>query len=261
MKFQLYVMIISLNFGCSGQSDNSNASNGNVYKNKVDTLPIATANIRRIQNLTQLSVVDNAETYEMTKRKIEIQRSQIKANDIKIDSVRKLFTTSLLHNIIPFWEGTKWSFEGHTSEPQTATIACGYFVSTTLQDIGLNLNRYKFAQQSPIDEANILALNSEVKEFSEESPANNILKIKNYLKEGIHFIGFDENHVGYILKDQDDLYLIHSNYIDGVGVEIEEIEQSEVFQSYFKFYIVELSTNERLLHYWINDKKLDIILK
>lgn len=263
MKIQIYIFILTLNFGCSGQSENSNSTKVNVSKNEIEISPKldSTESNNRIQNLKQLSKVGRSETYEMTKRKIEIQRSQLKSNKLKIDSIGKLFKESLLNKIIPFWEGTEWSFEGHTSEPKSGKIACGYFVSTTLQDIGLNLNRYKFAQQNPINEAKSLALNTEVKEISEELTSDNISAIKNYLKEGIHFIGFNESHVGYILKEHDDLYLIHSNYINAVGVEIEQIEKSEVFNSFSKFYIVELSTNERLLDHWKNEEQIEIIIK
>ena len=146
-----------------------------------------------------------------------------------------------------------------TSKPQKGTIACGYFVSTTLLDVGLNLNRYKLAQQSPINEAKSLAVNSTVKVFSEESVSANIAAINLYLKEGIHFIGFDESHVGYILKEDDQLYLIHSNYFDAMGVTIELIENSEVFKSYNRFYIVELSTNNSLLKYWTNNTLIEIL--
>ena len=183
------------------------------------------------------------------------------SKEITLDSISKIFQKSLVNKIIPFWEGTKWTFEGHTSKPKTGSIACGYFVSTTLQDIGINLNRYKLAQQSPKNEAKSLAVNSTVKVFSEESVSVNIAAINQYLKEGIHFIGFDESHVGYILKEKNQLYLIHSNYIDAMGVIIEPIENSEVFKSYNRFYIVELSTNNSLLNYWINKTPIEIFIK
>ena len=132
-------------------------------------------------------------------------------------------------------------------------------MSTTLLDVGLNLNRYKLAQQSPINEAKSLAVNSTVKVFSEESVSANIAAINLYLKEGIHFIGFDESHVGYILKEKNQLYLIHSNYIDAIGVTIEPIENSGVFASYNRFYIAELSTNNSLLNYWTNNTLIEIL--
>lgn len=259
MKIQICILILILNFGCSGQSNKSDNSSQEEVEIPLNQDLSSIDN--RIQNLKQLSKVEGSATYEATKQKIEIQRNKLESDNLRIDSIGKMFEESLLYKVIPFWEGTEWSFEGHTSKPKLGKIACGYFVSTTLQDIGLNLNRYKLAQQSPINEAKSLSINTEVKEISEESTAKNISTIKDYLEEGIHFIGFDESHVGYIIKKNDELYLIHSNYVNSVGVEIEHIEKSEVFSSYSKFYIVQLSTNENLLNYWKTNKKIEVVKK
>src|SRR5690606_907796 len=75
-----------------------------------------------------------------------------------LDSVMEVFTLKLLNEIIPYWYGTEWDFEGHTAIPNEGKIACGYFVSTTLRDMGLNINRYKLAQQHGLNEARTIAL-------------------------------------------------------------------------------------------------------
>lgn len=263
MKTLMYVLILILNSGCSRQSGNSNPKLANLPSSEIESVreTESDTNKNQIPDLQKLSIVNKSVAYETIKQEIETQRNQMGAKNLQIDSIRKIFEESLVNKIIPFWEGTEWSFEGHTSKPKSGKIACGYFVSTTLRDIGLNLNRYKLAQQSPINEARSLSLDTEIKEISEQSKADNILAIKKYLKEGIHFIGFDESHVGYILKKEGELYLIHSNYIHAVGVEIEHIEESEVFDSYRKYYIVQLSTNERLLNYWQNKTQIEIIQK
>jgi len=262
MKLQIYLAIVFLYLGCSGQSEKPvpekpiiSSQNQTELTNK-DSQPSTGV---RINDLKELSTVQESDDYEAVKNLIERERSQLDAKGLQVDSVGKLFKESLLNKIIPFWEGTKWSFGGHTSIPKTGKIACGYFVSTTLKGIGLNLNRYKFAQQSPINEAKSLALNTEVKEFSEGSVLKDIAAINEYLGEGIHFIGFDQNHVGYILKEKNNLYLIHSNYLDAVGVVIEPIEESVVFSSYSKFYVVELSTNEGLLDSWKRKIPIQIV--
>lgn len=54
-------------------------------------------------------------------------------------------------------------------------------------------------------------------------------------------------------------HLLHSNYLDFKGVQIEQMEQSAVFKSYSRFYITELSTNETLLRSWITGKEIPII--
>ena len=167
----------------------------------------------------------------------------------------------LVRKVIPFWEGTEWSFEGHTSKPQQGSIACGYFVSTTLRDVGLNINRYRLAQQSPINEAKSLSLGSEILEIEEYDKTKRIATIKNQLEEGIHFVGFDASHVGYIFKQGDELYLIHSNYMIPSGVGIEHVDDSTVFDSFDHLYIVPLSTNETLLRYWTENKPIEVIQK
>lgn len=258
---QIYLLLICFNIGCSGQSDNSNPETL-VIPQKVMEIPIGTEKNESkniIHNLEQLRIIEESKNYKTVKQEILTERNQLGSLELDMDSIGTIFKRSLLNKIIPFWEGTEWSFEGHTSKPKLGKIACGYFVSTTLQDIGLNLNRYRLAQQSPINEAKSLAISTEIKEYNESTELKNISAIKEELKDGIHFIGFDQSHVGYNLKQNEDLYLIHSNYINAEGVEIERINESEVFKSYSKYYIVELSTNEDLLNHWKNNKRIEII--
>ena len=263
MKIQISLLILCLSLGCLSPSENSNAEIVNLAPKKVEASRETQQHQKKnpLLHLQQLSINQDSDDYETVKKQIEFKRNQLAVNNLPIDTISKIFKESLLNRIIPFWEGTAWSFEGHTSSPKSGKIACGYFVSTTLQDIGLHVNRYKLAQQSPINEAKSLAINVAVKEFSEGLTSDNISGINNYLKEGIHFIGFDESHVGYILKEKGKLYLIHSNYIGAVGVVIEPIEASEVFKSFRKFYLVELSTNKHLLNYWLDKKNIKIIKK
>ena len=204
---------------------------------------------------------DSLKTYGSVKALIGEVRGDLNTKELSIDSLSTLFKVSLVNRILPYWEGTEWSFEGHTSIPKTGKIACGYFVSTTLNHLGLNLNRYRLAQQSPINEAKSLALDLKVIEIAENSKEENIAEIRKTLKDGIHFIGFDRSHVGYILKENKQLYLIHSNYISSQGVIIEPIEESEVFASYNRFYLTELSTNKTLLKRWVNGEKIEVINK
>ncbi len=74
-----------------------------------------------------------------------------------------------------------------------------------------NLNRYKFAQQLPINEAKTLNLEKPLLEIYNSSTVERIKTLEITLKEGIYFIGFDQNHVGYIHKKAGQLFIIHSN--------------------------------------------------
>ncbi|WP_298539385.1 hypothetical protein [uncultured Aquimarina sp.] len=256
MSKLILVIFILMHFGCIGQ--NGKGASNMPENSTTQVIDVTKKNF--IQTLKELkSENDSLKSYELVKSQIKNEKLKLKNKEISIDSLSNVFKHSLINRIIPFWEGTEWSFEGHTSIPRKGKIACGYFVSTTLKHTGLNLNRYKLAQQSPVNEAKSLALNTKVIEIAESSIEENILMIHKSLKNGIHFIGFDASHVGYILKENEELYLIHSNYMDYKGVEIEKIEDSPVFASYNMFYLAEISTNEQLLKSWITGKEIPIV--
>ncbi len=126
--------------------------------------------------------------------------------------------------------------------------------------MGLNLNRYKLAQQSPINEAKSLAMGNDLIEITETNPEECIKKIRNMkLNDGIYFLGFDSSHVGYLYKKNDKIFIIHSNFLSSEGVIIEKIEESEVFLLFNHFYIAEISTNEDLLIRWSTNEKIKIV--
>lgn len=162
--------------------------------------------------------------------------------------------TILIDQIIPNWYGTKWSFEGHTEIPKSGNIACGYFVSTTLRDAGFKLNRYKLAQLNPLEEAKIMSCGETITTIKNSS----LTELKKHfltLKDGIYFIGLDF-HVGYILKEQQNVYIIHSNYINKQGVVKENIEKSKAASS-STYYIVPISNNQKLIKKWILNQSLN----
>jgi len=257
-------LILFTFLSCNAQTKNDDAKN-NIVADTIKSSELVDIKTKKtttkIFSLKELKLPkDLSKSYSWVKKDIENIRASLIKKELSKDTLSHIFKTLLLNRIIPYWENTTWSFEGHTSQPAVGEIACGYFVSTTLKDVGLSIDRYKLAQQSPINEAKSLALKTDIIEINEVTKEKNIDKIQKELKEGIHFIGFDKSHVGYILKEKGNLYLIHSNYITG-KVEIEQIENSEVFASYSKYYIVELSTNNEFIESWIKKKKIIVIEK
>lgn len=200
-------------------------------------------------------------SYTFSRNYVASIKSSIRLERITEDSMSQLFTHLITDHIIPHWLGTPWSFEGHTSVPGSGEIACGYFVSTTLKDMGFNLNRYTFAQQLPIHEAKTLALGKPLLEINSNSADERISILRDTLQEGIYFLGFDQNHVGYIRKKNNDLFVIHSNYIGAEGVVIERIEDSQVFSYYNRIYIADISRNRALLTKWVRNEVVQVVLE
>jgi hypothetical protein len=177
----------------------------------------------------------------------------LKLGTISFDNVKTAFTDQLVDKIIPHWYGTPWSFGGHTDIPNQGKIACGYFISTTLRDMGINLNRYKLAQKSPIDEAKMISCGSVISTVVQDIPEKAFEEIDGLTQEGLYFIGFDEGHVGYLLKRKGELLLIHSNYLAPISVCMETLKESRVFKRFSKFHLVAISHNDTLLQRWLDN--------
>ena len=199
-----------------------------------------------------------SKSYDLAKADITQLRSRLveglRQDLISLDSVKAVFTNHLVDKIIPHWYGTPWSFGGHTAVPNQGEIACGYFISTTLRDMGVKLNRYKLAQKSPIDEAKSISCGAEILNVVQQNPEKAMAEIDALTREGIYFIGFDKSHVGYLLKRKGELFLIHSNYLYPSKVCMERLEESRAFKSYAKFHLVEISNNDTLIRHWLENK-------
>lgn len=194
-------------------------------------------------------------TYPAGRARVAQQKEALKsayaAGRISIDSVGKAFTNCLLQEIIPHWYGTRWTFTGHTETPGQGDIACGYFVSTTLLHAGLNLNRYRLAQQGPADEALMLSLGDTVRVTRRDDAEKALALWRERLRDGLYFVGLGENHVGFLLKRGAGLFLIHSNYAVPVEVQLQRAEES-VLIGFREFYLVDITYNRRLMEYWLS---------
>jgi len=172
-----------------------------------------------------------------------------------IDSASQYLYLKLLNDIVPHWYGTEWDFNGHSNIPNDGEIACGYFVSTTLKHLGFNVNRYKMAQQAGLIEAKMLQPKSELKIFSNETFIALKTKLNAVYSNGLYFVGLD-NHVGYVLIKDKELFFLHSSYcVDKVI--IERAETSPCFPSNL-YVFAEISTNGNLVEQWILNERLNV---
>lgn len=169
-----------------------------------------------------------------------------------LDSASQVFTTYLVNSILPHWYGTEWDFNGYTSTPRRGVIACGYFISTTLKDMGLTINRYTLAKQTPYNEAKTIAIiPNEVLSVDDENKNTELKK----LQDGLYFVGLN-NHVGYLYICSNNIFFIHSNYIEGM-VMIENIVHSKVFNS-TNYYVSKITNNKNLLQKWLKTEELTV---
>lgn len=242
MNHVLYlVLTCSIAIGCSGISNDATPTSSTTSESELqptDSTLIDTANL-------QIDLVPTG-NYASLKAEIKSQKAT--------QYSKKDFEHFLLDQIIPHWYGTEWDFNGYTATPNEGVIACGYFVSTTLEHIGLVINRYHLAQQAGLNEAKSLAL-ADSNYFTVYGWEALSTKMASY-KDGIYFVGLD-NHVGYLYKEDGTLYFIHSNYIED-RVMIEKAQFAPAFESNI-YVVAELSTNELLLEKWRKGERVVVI--
>ncbi|MEA2041881.1 MAG: hypothetical protein U9N85_04940 [Bacteroidota bacterium] len=125
----------------------------------------------------------------------------------------------------------------------------------------LNINRYQLAQQGPLNEAKTFEPDSNLMTFNtdtisgKEEPYRFYEHLETQISSGLYFVGLG-SHVGFLLSQNNKLYFIHSNYIDGY-VMTERIFNSSAFRSRI-YYISDITHNDNLIRQWILNSKIQV---
>ena len=130
--------------------------------------------------------------------------------------------------------------------------------------MGMNIDRYKLAQQGPHIEAKTFEQDSNLMHFNTDTlfETNEFYsfykKLEAKLKPGLYFVGLD-NHVGFLLAKNGKVYFIHSNYVNGY-VMTERIFYSSAFRSWI-YYIADITYNDELIKKWILNSEVKVNIK
>lgn len=165
-----------------------------------------------------------------------------------LERARKVFVSSIERDIFPFWYGTDWDFYGTTEKPREGKIACGYFVTTVLRDVGLRVNRVSLAQQASENIIKSLTKASNIKRFSNVSIEKFVDDVKK-LGAGLYVVGLDI-HVGFILHDSNDVYFIHSSYVEPSEVIKEKAIDSPILTS-SKYRVIGAISDDQVITKWL----------
>jgi hypothetical protein len=252
-KFLVPISLLLFSF-CSSKTDENKNIISNQKKNNLDTIRPIEIDSSIIDTIALEINFTPEKDYNTTKLTSSPLKNNLKNSS---DSVIKIELENLiLSQLIPFWYGTPWDFNGYTDTPKKGVIACGYFVSTVMKHAGFNVDRYKLAQQNPLNEAKTVAAGDSVEIY--EVNSSQLQKIFIAEKQaGLYFVGLDF-HVGFLLFRNKELYFIHSNYIGSEGVVFEKAIYSEAFNAASSYRIAEISTNEKLLEKWIKNSEIII---
>ena len=241
----IFVVIIFLTFSTCKNSKKPEIAT----KKKVE---IIKESIKEVEPVIPFDTEKHYKNYKKLKQRIIHLKSNINQNNTlskRLAQGKELMANMLVDSIFNYWYGTKWDFNGHTKIPREGEIACGYFITTTMKDIGVNLNRVKLAQQASGVIIEKLCKAETIKTFS------NLERLQSYLStiknNEVLILGLDY-HVGFVVKRDGENYFFHSNYISSEGVIQEILETSNAILSSNIYMIGNVSRNDELILDWLN---------
>jgi hypothetical protein len=202
----------------------------------------------RLQYQTNLGVLAQARG-ELQQR---YQGATLKERSVILTQAKAIVFTALREQIFPAWYGTSWDYSGTTQTPGEGKIACGYFVSTTLRDVGFRVERIKMAQQASENIIRTLISEPLIWRFRKTGAVPVIEKVKER-GEGLYLVGLD-NHVGYLSNDAGKVSFCHASYLDPGAVTCEPAETAQALRS--NYYVLGELLNDELLLRWLMQDKI-----
>ncbi len=153
----------------------------------------------------------------------------------------------------PAWAGTPWNFYGTSTTPREGTIACGYFVTTVLEQAGFRIERVVLAQQASAYLVSTIARGTRVDWIRPADNADAVAKIRERFGDGLYVVGFDF-HVGFLRVDGERVAFCHSSFIEPGAVTCEDPVPSGAFAS--RVYVVADALNDRVLDDWVLGRRV-----
>ncbi|MDA0766510.1 MAG: hypothetical protein O3A92_06780 [Verrucomicrobia bacterium] len=115
-----------------------------------------------------------------------------------------------LPTLMKCWLGTPWDFNGTAHQPGPDKVACGYFVSSLLQDAGFQIEWAPLAQQPS---QNILAtfLPEEEMHIRVDTDYERFVDEVLSFGPGIHIVGLDSHVAFLVAQSNGTIRFIHSS--------------------------------------------------
>ncbi|NRB26197.1 MAG: hypothetical protein HRU37_00765 [Roseibacillus sp.] len=198
-------------------------------------------------------------TYSVLSESLEEHRRRLSADYRRTTSTTERMeilaqASKLLELSLPrlmrCWLGTPWDFNGIAHEPGHGKVACGYFVSSVLQDAGFRVEWAPLAQQAsqnilgtflPPDDMKI-RVGVDYEQFLSE-----VLSCGN----GIHIVGLDSHVAFLVVTDGGEIHFIHSSGASPYCVVDESREDARVLRRSNYRVTGNLTANSELIRNWL----------
>jgi hypothetical protein len=170
---------------------------------------------------------------------------------------RAVVLQALTRQLLPAWSGTPWEFYGNTRTPRSGIIACGYLVSTVLEDAGFRVERVRMAQQPAEYIVKTLAPPRRTWRFRNRPVSEVVERVKRE-GEGLYVVGLDL-HVGFLWNDGTRVWMCHSSYLGTAEVVCEDALTSPAMLS--RYHVVGRLLEEGMLDAWLEGWALPTVTR
>jgi hypothetical protein len=184
---------------------------------------------------------------------LNFQQADTAQQQIIISKARRYLLETITSELLPYWYGTPWDFNGTTRIPRKGKIACGYFVTNVLTDVGFDIPRVKWAQSASEVFIKKLAPNH-LKRFTNTSIAD----VENYLLEsgaGLYLVGLD-SHTGFITVINNKVRFVHADYYDPEKGVVSEALNSDSPIKFSRYRVIGKLFSDEMIISWIQKKAI-----
>ena len=177
---------------------------------------------------------------------------------------RAYVLAALREVVFPAWMGMSWGL-GPNSTPlrphQPGTeIACGYFVSSVLENVGLRLGtRFTFAQAPALHAQRSLAPAEHDLHRFFSIPGDALARRIAALGEGVYVIGLN-NHIGFVDVHGGVVHVVHASYTGEQVVTSEPLAAAEVIANSRAagYFVTPLFHDDRLIDAWLRGESVPL---
>lgn len=169
----------------------------------------------------------------------------------EVEPITTFWIETIGEKVYSQWENTPWDFNGTTETPKQGAIACGFFVTTVLRDMGVKINRTKLAICPSLSMMKTLTPTQKVQNLSNMNFPDFYTQLKK-MGKGVYIIGLDF-HTGFIVNDDHEIWFIHSNYQNRKGVVKEAVHVSSALQSSKTRWLISLTADTNFINKWITN--------
>jgi len=165
---------------------------------------------------------------------------------IVLKKTEELFISALNNVVFPAWDGNDYSFYGRNEYPHVGGIACGYFVTSSLANLGFKLDRSALAEDYSENMIKQLCSKKYIYRCNKHS-VEQFEKSIIQMGKGIYIVGLDM-HTGFIYCDGKEATFIHANMTGVMGQPLKEGDGL----TYSVYRIVgKISSDEVFLERWL----------